>query len=64
MKHEWEHFTPESLYDQMNCGNRRCKNCGAIQKKEAQYSWMRVTGYRWLPLVGKCLGKQSENNPH
>ena len=59
MKHEWEHYTPEDLYEQMGSnGARKCRLCGKVQKKIAQYLWMRVTGYRWEPLIGKCKGKQ------
>jgi len=35
---------------------RRCTNCGAEQERLTETRWMRVTGYRWLPLVGRCKG--------
>jgi hypothetical protein len=36
--------------------HRQCQNCGAVQKRLTEHAWMRVTGYRWLPLVGRCAG--------
>jgi hypothetical protein len=35
---------------------RECANCGAVQVKEADHEWMRVTGYYWTPKVGHCRG--------
>jgi hypothetical protein len=34
--------------------HRQCKHCGAVQKKVTEHAWMRVTGHRWLPLIGRC----------
>lgn len=58
MRHDW--FT---VYEgQMPYPpQRRCKNCGAFQQRETNTSWMRVTGYQWLPLVGRCKTKESNN---
>lgn len=33
---------------------RQCQHCGAIQQQVTSHAWMRVTGRRWLPLVGRC----------
>ena len=43
-------------------GHRKCALCGKTQSKESVEDWMRVTGYRWVPLVGRCKGKQSKEN--
>ena len=64
--HRWEEFTPENHQLAMSTfGSRRCLNCSVVQHKEQQTSWMRVTGYRWWPLAGRCKGKQMipEENP-
>ena len=53
MKHNWEDVE-QGLAGMWNHGKRRCRNCGAEQIKQAEISWMKVTGYRWLPLVGRC----------
>ena len=64
MKHNWEAIalaTPDRPFaDMSHHGARKCRNCGAVQQKNAQHSWMRVTGYRWEPLVGRC--KQNRRN--
>ena len=58
MKHDWEPISSPNKYgDWSNFGRRRCKNCELEQTKQAQYFRMRVTGYRWLPLVGRCNGR-------
>jgi len=41
-------------------GARKCANCGAEQVKDSQTSWMRVIGYQWWPLVGRCKIPTSE----
>jgi hypothetical protein len=55
VKHDWkiiDENTPERF---MRGGpKRQCQTCGAIQTRERQTSWMRVTGYHWYPLVGRC----------
>lgn len=60
--HDWDYSRKDqSIAEQMRgCGYRKCRNCGKEQWKEAQYSWMRVTGYKWLPLAGRCKGKQED----
>lgn len=51
--HKWVRVSQgqEGLW---NYGKRRCENCGAEQTKESFHRWMRVAGYRWEPLVGRC----------
>jgi hypothetical protein len=59
MRHDWE-MLPSSLADVCKHGwdpRRRCKNCGVTQQRYTETAWMRVTGYRWLPLVGRCKPK-------
>ena len=56
MKHDWNYSREgQSISEQMRgFGYRKCRVCGKEQTKEAQHAWMRVTGYRWMPLAGKC----------
>lgn len=56
MAHEWEilEATQESVVKYGWGPRRRCVNCGAIQQRYSEHSWMRVTGYSWQPLVGRC----------
>lgn len=55
MKHDFEAFTPQNPMLAMQVyGARKCKNCGQVQYKYGQQVWMRVTGYRWEPLIGRC----------
>lgn len=58
MAHEWTDNTKAlSISEKLSVyGARRCINCGATQVKDAEHRWMRVTGYRWRPLVGRCKG--------
>lgn len=57
MRHKW--ITPPAIMtDLFHHGRRKCVNCGAEQTKEVQHLWMRVTGYRWEPLVGRCKPKE------
>ena len=44
-----------------NYGKRKCLNCGAEQTKDATHLWGRVTGYRWLPLAGRCKSKGKDH---
>ncbi|MBT9176624.1 MAG: hypothetical protein DDT20_00944 [Firmicutes bacterium] len=59
MKHAWKPHSfnyPSGSVWRVN--GRRCTRCGACQHREAHYLWMRVVGYQWWPLVGRCLGRQ------
>jgi len=60
MKHKWESRNPApntKWFKYYGCHDlRECVNCGAVQAKEPEHLWMRVTGYKWRPLVGKCKG--------
>lgn len=59
MKHDWEPI-PDTLEKTCQHGwdpMRKCKNCGIVQQRYPETAWMRVTGYRWLPLAGRCKGK-------
>lgn len=40
---------------------RQCAICGRAQEWETDYLWMRVTGYRWSPPVGRCPGAWDPN---
>lgn len=40
---------------------RQCAVCGRVQEWETEHLWMRVVGYRWLPLVGRCPGVLAPN---
>lgn len=58
MRHSWQHYTHPSWGPSKLMGqpHRQCDHCGAIQYQSTETSWMRVTGHRWLPLVGRCAG--------
>lgn len=59
MKHDWE-MQPATLANVTKYGwepRRRCRNCGKTQQKVAITAWMKVTGYQWYPLVGRCKPK-------
>lgn len=63
MKHQWEELPPtvakvcEFGWEPI----RVCRVCGRAQSYETQHLWMRVTGYRWEPLVGRCPGELDPN---
>ncbi|WP_338924513.1 hypothetical protein V0M98_33400 (plasmid) [Pseudomonas silesiensis] len=57
MAHAWLPYTHRSWGPgKMLIGepHRQCQHCGAIQNQVTAHAWMRVTGRRWLPLVGRC----------
>lgn len=63
MKHKWKEL-PQRLEDVYKYGfdpRRQCENCGVIQQRNAITAWMRTIGYRWLPLAGRCKGKNGGN---
>ncbi len=53
MAHQWEDVN-EGVWGLVREPLRRCVRCGAEQRKRTEYLWMRVTGYKWRPLVGRC----------
>ena len=55
MAHEWEDVS-QGIEGLSNYGKRRCKRCGVEQTKEAEQVWMRIVGYKWFPLAGRCKG--------
>ena len=59
--HDWEdvrhELPPASQISSL--GYRRCRLCGVEQHKEDIHLWMRVVGYRWRPLVGRCPGTKA-----
>jgi len=60
MKHDWDHSDYGRKATDMQVYDRRiCKNCGAEQSKHATQVWMRVTGYHWYPLAGRCKPKHT-----
>jgi len=55
MKHDWKPFLYGNPADDMlKDRRRRCENCGAVQARITHHAWMRITGYQWVPLVGRC----------
>lgn len=61
VKHDWDYdYRPagDRFFGLGAYGVRRCRNCGVVQKKESQHEWMRVVGYSWQPLAGRCKGKK------
>ena len=59
MKHDWQDVSAENGI--LGPLKRRCTNCGTVQEHQTDYAWMRVTGYRWRPLAGRCRPLQSAN---
>ena len=64
MRHDWE-LDKEFGMKMMDImdparAKRTCNNCGAKQSQVANHLWMRVTGYRWTPLVGRCKGSKED----
>ncbi len=60
MKHDWE-LLPSDVKTVSKFGwepRRKCNNCGKIQQRSTEHRWMRVVGYKWLPLVGRCEGNK------
>mgnify|MGYP000039936664 CR=1 FL=1 len=68
MAHKWEAYVPSGTtqVDQLvSDPSRRCTQCGVVQQRETETAWMRVTGYKWRPLAGRCVpvhSMQLENN--
>ena len=58
MKHAWQDVD-EGWQGLMRDRLRRCTKCGKEQRRTVRYFWMRVDGYRWMPLAGRCTGKKS-----
>lgn len=59
MKHAWSFYqSPERSKASRMMGEpeRRCANCGAVQQRETQTEWGRITGILWRPLAGRCSG--------
>lgn len=57
MKHSWQDYAnpAESTAQRFIAEpERRCANCGAIQRRSPETAWMRIVRIRWLPLVGRC----------
>ena len=43
---------------------RECTECHAVQKHTTEHLWMHVTGYKWLPKVGRCVpGRKKKDAP-
>lgn len=57
MKHDWLDVSDENGI--LGPRKRRCKNCGSEQERISHHAWMRVTGYQWLPLAGRCEQKDN-----
>ena len=52
MKHDWLDASDENGI--LGPRKRRCRHCAAVQEQVTHSAWMRVTGYQWLPLAGRC----------
>ena len=61
MKHNWSYKNPAPntrWFKYFGCHDlRQCTKCGIVQEKQAEHSWMRVTGYKWYPKAGRCKGR-------
>jgi hypothetical protein len=61
-KHQWREFGGCAKYPFRRM--RECTECHAVQEYGASYAWMRVTGYSWDPLAGRCKpGRKKEDAP-
>ena len=54
MAHKWIDIYNWKVSGISAYGHRKCEKCGVEQKKFPEHLWMRVTGYSWQPLVGRC----------
>jgi hypothetical protein len=52
MKHQWNDVSEENGI--LGPPKRRCANCAVEQERITEHAWMRVTGYHWWPLAGRC----------
>lgn len=57
MRHDFEPVN-QGIEGIWNYGKRRCKNCKKTQTKQSEQEWMKVTGYKWYPLIGRCKGEK------
>ena len=60
MKHNWIQLDcniPERWFKTL----RQCTHCGKVHERHTEHVWMRVTGYKWLPLIGRCKGAWEPN---
>ena len=53
MRHQWNE-AHVGLRTLMLDRVRVCAVCYALQERVTDYAWMRVSGYRWAPHVGRC----------
>jgi hypothetical protein len=56
--HAWKDGPYRHKFESMSIKRRTCTLCGAEQHESVETAWGRVTGRRWLPLVGRCKGKK------
>ena len=54
MRHDWIEPPNLTMAERLGPPKRVCRNCGARQSKEPKTWYMRVVGYQWWPLVGRC----------
>ncbi len=54
MAHKWETVTIKGHMALVKSPKRRCVKCEVTQTYETRTAWMRVIGYHWYPLVGRC----------
>jgi hypothetical protein len=58
MKHDWGEASGLTMAQRIGSRKRQCRNCGAVQTREQKTWYMRVVGYQWWPLVGRCRPQQ------
>jgi hypothetical protein len=63
MAHKWEHSDGGPDAHPLGGPYRRCANCGIIQQRFSKTEWMRVTGYYWWPLAGRCKPNLQKKSP-
>ncbi|CAB5079709.1 hypothetical protein UFOVP141_29 [uncultured Caudovirales phage] len=65
--HAWVDGPYDNKFHRMMGGSkvRTCSLCGKTQHEKVDTAWGRVIGRRWIPLVGRCIGRvQSGSTAH
>jgi hypothetical protein len=57
VKHDWQSGPYHHKFEAMGITRRTCKICGKVQQLIEEQTWGRITGRRWMPLVGRCKPK-------
>lgn len=55
--HDWQPVD-QGVFGLIADPKRVCRRCGMEQTRHTETLWMRVSGYKWVPSVGKCKGSK------